>query len=177
MIGNAFDLGVQLHNRKIQFILSEDLWSKFSYSALNLEFKNWKSIKYLKDDCTGFIDSEINKIPKDKGGLYLFYLPCEIIPSITYFPLYIGRAQLTENQNLRKRVKEYFQHYSRDDERPKIYRMLKTWGSIIRVAYLELEDNKETINLEADIINSLLLPMNDKIPDKKIGQAIKAFES
>jgi hypothetical protein len=177
MNGNAFDLGLQLHNKKIQFILSEELWSKFTYNRLNLEFQNWKSIKYLKDDCSGFIDSEINKLPNDKGGLYLFYLPCEIIPALTYFPLYIGRAQKTNNQNLKKRVKEYFQHYANDDERPKIYRMLRTWGSQIRVAYLELEDNQETINLEEDIINSLLLPMNDKIPDKTIGQAVKAFES
>lgn len=176
MNGDAFDLGQQLHNNKVQFILSEGLWSKFTYTTLNIEFKNWKTIKYLKDDCSGFIESEIDKIPNDKGGLYLFYLPCEIIPTITYFPLYIGRAQKTKSQNLRKRVKEYFQHYTNDNERPKIFRMLRTWGSHIRVAYLELEENQETINLEAEIINSLLLPMNDKIPDKTISQAVKAFE-
>lgn len=176
MNGDAFDLGTQLHNRKIQVILSDELWSKFPSKKLNLDFKNWKSIKYLKEDCSGFITSEINKIPNDKGGLYLFYIPCDIIPPITYFPFYIGRAQKTKNQNLRKRIKEYFQHYSNDVERPKIYRMLRTWGSKIRVAYLELDDNSETINLESEIINTLLLPMNDKIPDKIIGKAIKAFE-
>jgi len=175
MDGNAFDLGVELHTRKVQYILSYDLWSRFGSVGLNLSFENWTSVKYLDATSSG-LNAEVDTIPNDVGGLYLFYVPCRVVPGITEFPFYIGRAQKTDSQNIRKRVKEYFQHFARDNERPKIYRMLKVWGPQLRLAYYPLPTNQTIVNLEKDIINSLLLPMNDQIPDKEIKAAITAFE-
>jgi excinuclease UvrABC nuclease subunit len=176
MDASAFQLGQEIHERKVTYILHKDLWDKFSYPGLNISFQNWQSIKYLNDQGTDFSD-EIGNIPNDSGGLYLFYTKCQIITGITEYPFYIGRAQLTDGQNLRKRVKEYFQKFSKDDERPKIYKMFSLWGKNLYLAYFPLPDNTTIIDLEKDVINSLLLPMNDLIPDKKIKQAIKAFES
>jgi excinuclease UvrABC nuclease subunit len=90
--------------------------------------------------------------------------------------LYIGRAQLTDGQNLRKRVKEYFQKYSRSNERPKISKMFRYWAKELFLAYYPLPDNNTVVNVEKDIINSLILPMNDLIPDKQIKEAVKAFQ-
>ncbi len=171
----AFQLGQEINNRKVPYILHKDLWDKFVYPGLDIDFSNWNSIKYLNDNGSAF-NEEVDNLPSDMGGLYLFYIKCVIIKGITEFPFYIGRAQLTEGQNIKKRVKEYFQKYSRDDERTKIYRMLNLWGKDLHVAYYPLPDNDVIVNLERDIINSLLLPMNDLIPDKTIKQAIKAFE-
>lgn len=171
----AFDLGREINDRKVNYVLHQQLWDRFAYPGINIEFFQWTKIKYLNDLGTDF-NEDIDTIPDNSGGLYLFYLKCKVIVGITEYPFYIGRAQLTDHQNLRKRIKEYFQKYSRDDERPKIYRMLRTWGKDLYVAYYPLEDNEDIVNFEKDIINSLLLPMNDLIPDKQIKQAIKAFE-
>ncbi len=53
--------------------------------------------------------------------------------------------------------------------------MFKYWGKELHLAFLVLDDNMNIIDLEKKLINSLLLPMNDEIPDKEIKQATKAF--
>lgn len=175
MDNKAFDLGSELNNRKVRYILSDDLWSRYDLNTFNLDFTTWPSVKYLNNDGSE-LNTEVSNIPKGNGGLYLFYVPCPVLPGIMEFPLYIGRAQKTAGQNLRKRVKEYFQLYNSDDERPKIYKMLQLWGSQLRVAYHVLDENSDVIELEKRIINSTLLPMNDQIPDSDIKAAVKAFE-
>lgn len=173
MNGTAFTLGEEIELRKVEYKLHGELWKKYQLERFN--FNNWEKIKYLNSDCSSFND-DVDKIPRDKGGLYLFYVKCEIISGITEFPLYIGRAQITKGQNLNKRVKEYFQHYNKDNERPKITRMLKYWGSELYLAYMTIEKNDEIKDLEKELINTLLLPMNTEIPDTEVKEAIKAFQ-
>lgn len=174
MLRSAFDLGEQMHLKKLEYIPHADLWNKFKINTIDLAFANWTSIKYLNDDATAFND-EIEKVPNDKGGLYLFYVKCPIIIGITEYPFYIGRAQLTTNQNLRKRVREYFTHFAKDDERPKITKMIRYWGQDLHLAFLSLPDNFSVVDFEKKLINGLLLPMNDKIPDQEISQGLSAF--
>jgi hypothetical protein len=171
----AFDLGERLNNRKIEFILHKPMWDKFVYPTLDLTLPKWTVVKYLNASGKSF-HKDVESIPNTKGGLYLFFVKCKIITGMTEYPLYIGRAQYTQGQNLRKRIKEYFQKYSANNERPKIYRMLRYWGKELYVAYYPLTTNAAIVNVERDIINSLLLPMNDAIPDKTIKKAIKAFK-
>lgn len=175
MLRSAFDLGEQMQLRKLEYIPHTDLWNKFKVTTIDLAFTNWTSIKYLNDDATDF-NKDIEKVPNDKGGLYLFYVKCPIIIGITEYPFYIGRAQLTANQNLRKRVREYFTHFAREDERPKITKMINYWGQDLHLAFLTLPDNFSVVDFEKKLINSLLLPMNDKIPDQEISQGISAFQ-
>ncbi len=175
MIASAFDLGEEITLRTLEYRAFNTLWRKYTLPTLDISFKNWKTIKYLNEGGDDF-NPLIDTVPDDKGGLYLFYAQCPIITGITDCPFYIGRAQLTVNQNLRKRVKEYFSKFSKDDERPKITRMFKYWSADLHLAYFILDDNEDVIDFEKKLINSLLLPMNDQIPDKEIRQAIKAFQ-
>lgn len=175
MLSSAFELAEQLQLRWLPYYIYKPLWDKFSITGIDLNFTNWHSTKYLNDDATKLNDG-INKVPSDRGGLYLFYVKCNIITGITEYPLYIGRAQYTDGQNLRKRVKEYFQKFSRTDERPKITKMFKYWSNDLYLAYITLEENRSVKDLEKLIINSLLLPLNDEIPDKEVKQAISAFQ-
>lgn len=175
MIGNAFSLGEEIELRKVEYKLHSDLWGKFSFPGLDLEFSNWTKIKYLNASADAF-EIDIENIPDNHGGLYLFYVKCKVISGITEYPLYIGRAQKTQTQNLRKRVKEYFQHYSKDNERPRVTRMFKYWAKDLYLAYIIIDENDEIMDLEKQLINSLLLPMNTEIPDAEIKQAIKAFQ-
>lgn len=174
MINSAFDLGERLNNQSVSYYLHKPLWDRFNFNQIDISFSRWQSIKYLNTTGDDF-NSDINKIPNDSGGLYLFYIKCSILTGITEFPFYIGRAQHTDGQNLRKRVKEYFQKYFRNNERPKITRMFKYWSSDLYLAYLPLDNNDNIVELEKQLINYLLLPMNDEIPDQEIKQAIKAF--
>jgi len=175
MIASAFTLGEEINLRKLEYRIFNNLWRRHTLPTIDISFNRWVKIKYLNDMCDNF-NPEVETIPDDKGGLYLFYVKCPIIPGITDFPFYIGRAQLTEGQNLRKRVKEYFSKFRRDDERPKITRMFKYWSDDLHLAYFVLDENADVIDFEKMIINSLLLPMNDQIPDQEIRQAIKAFQ-
>ena len=175
MNGNAFFLGEELELRKVEYKLHHDLWERFNFPTLDLSFENWTKLKYLNLSADDF-DPSIDTIPNNTGGLYLFYIKCKVISGITEYPLYIGRAQFTAKQNLRKRVKEYFQHYSKNNERPRITRMFKYWASELYLAYTAIEENEEIIDLEKHLINSLLLPMNTEIPDTEVKQAIKAFQ-
>mgnify|MGYP000636158000 CR=1 FL=1 len=175
MISSAFDLGEQIELRSLDYRLHQSLWFKYDLSDIDLSFQNWTTIKYLNDDGTGF-HSEVDTLPNSKGGLYMFFVKCPVIKGITEFPFYIGRAKLTDGQNLRKRCKEYFSKYSRDGERPKITRMFRYWSKDLFLSYFVLENNFAIVDYEKKLINSLLLPMNDQIPDKEIRQAVKAFE-
>ena len=174
MVSSAFDLAEHLNLRTLPYTLYQPLWQKYNLSDIDISFVKWTTIKYLNERSDDFSD-EINIVPNDKGGLYLFYIKCPIITGITEFPFYIGRAQLTEGQNLRKRVKEYYSKFSREDERPKITKMFKYWSADLHLAFLVLDENNTVIDYEINLINSLLLPMNDIIPEKEIRQAIKAF--
>lgn len=174
MLSSAFDLGEEMSNRVIRYILYKPVWDKFTYPALDLSFSKWTSVKYLNENGTA-LSEKISLVPNDKGGLYLFYVKCSLISGLTEYPLYIGRAQLTAGQNLRKRIKEYFQHYANDSERPKITKMLRYWGKELFVAFYPLDENENIINVEKDIINSTIFEMNDRIPDIEISQATKAF--
>jgi hypothetical protein len=174
MLSSAFDLGEDIKLRTLEYKVSSNLWNRYTLSAVDLAFNNWQTIKYLNDAGDGF-NSRINEVPNDRGGLYLFYAQCPIIRGITEYPFYIGRAQLTENQNLRKRVMEYYTKFSRNDERPKITTMFKYWAKDLYLAFIVLDNNNDVVDLEKTLINSLLLPMNDQIPDEEIRQAVKAF--
>ncbi|PKP28168.1 MAG: hypothetical protein CVU02_01750 [Bacteroidetes bacterium HGW-Bacteroidetes-19] len=174
MDDSAFLLGEELELRKVEYKLHRDLWDQFNFPELDLSFENWVKMKYLNANANA-LDEEVENVPDDSGGLYMFYIKCEIISGITEYPLYVGRAQYTEHQNLKKRVKEYFQKYAKNNERPKITKMFKYWASELYLAYYLLDENDGINELEKQFINSLLLPLNTNIPDTEIRQAINAF--
>lgn len=174
MITSAFELGEEINNRTLPFKLHNELWCKYDLTSLDLSFDNWTTIKFLNNEGTDFSE-EINILPNNKGGLYLFTIKCPVINKLTNYPVYIGRAQITENQNLRKRVREYFTKYARNDERPLITKMIHYWGKELYLSFFELEDNPNIIDYEKKLINSLLLPFNTEIPDIEIRQAVSAF--
>jgi hypothetical protein len=171
---SAFELGEGISLRTVEFSLWGVMWKRYDLSAIDLTLSKWTTIKYLNSDATDYGD-EIDLLPNDKGGLYLFSINCPVIPGSTELPAYIGRAKITDGQNLRKRCREYFSKFSREDERPKITRLFKYWSNELYLSFLPLDDNELIVDFEAKLINSLLLPFNDEIPEKEIRDAVKAF--
>ena len=175
MIGAAFDLAEPLKLKTVDYRLHQPMWAFFTDRKMDISFVKWKVVKYLNGKGSG-LHKDVESLPANSGGLYLFFIKCPVIGGLTEFPFYIGRAQFTTTQNLKKRCKEYFQKYAKTSERPKITRMIKYWGKDLFLAYYPIKSNKTIQSLEKQLINSLLLPMNDEIPEKIIRQAKKAFQ-
>lgn len=170
------DLATELQNHSVHFVLNPSLWNRFkNVKGVDIKKIKWKETKYLNDKNIRLHDS-INNINNRVGGIYLFVIKSNILPNTTEYLVYIGRAQLTNTHNLRIRVKKYIKEYISDKDRPKVGRMMNYWKNYLFLRYIELKDNDTIVEIEKRLINSLLPPFNDEIPDKKTRKAIKAFK-
>lgn len=122
---------------------------------------NWsKEIKYLEN---GQLSEEIKNIPKDYGGIYMFYLKGISLPFTENYILYIGRARKTATENINARAK----HYMYDKEsRINIKTMFEMWGDILYYRYYIDTDNDKIDNNEVLLIRSIVPPFNLEIPKK-----------
>lgn len=160
---------IQTH--KIHFILNpKNIWQSYSEKLRRItESDDWKEVKFLNDDASG-LNSDINTVPKDCGGVYVFVLKGGIIPDIHMYIMYIGRAQFTDYQNLNKRLHEYL-----NDSRPKIRQMRETWGQYLFIRYLPLSDNNTIKELEEELLRVIIPPCNEKYPEVISGVINAAF--
>lgn len=170
---SMMDLISGFNTKKILLELPSHLWHKISKDVLDIVKKaEWKSFKFFDGVQRS---SEIKRINNKSGGIYLFYISPEVIPQNHRIVMYIGRARYTNNQNLRKRITEYYGYVAPNYDRPKITTMFQQWSEDVYCSYLELDCSNETIDLiEKELINKLLPYCNDAIPDKKIQKAVKA---
>lgn len=156
---------------KLHFMLNVVLWDSFDSDILKMVSppNTWNEVKLL--DSNGHKNSQMNTIPNNTGGIYLFLAKTHILPESHMYLMYVGRAHCTATQNLRKRCCRY----PTEEKRPKIQRMVQQWGQYLYVKYLPLRDNRKIDTIEAELINKILPPFNDEIPDQNISAAVKAF--
>ena len=159
----AFETAETLRNHTVGFRLAPSLWDEFDVPDDIMQALEWNEIKFLNDTAEDFSD-EIDQLPDNHGGIYLFMIKSPVIPETTNYLAYIGRAQLTENHSLRVRCKKYFREYLSEKERPKITTMFQYYKANHYLRYASVEDNDLIIELESKLINSILLPFNDFIP-------------
>ena len=135
------------------------------------DINNWSpEIKYI-DSASSNISEAIRQLPNTEGGIYMFYLKGLNIPFIENYILYIGRCRYTENQNIRKRAKEYF-----TDRRDLIMHMFKFWKDHLYYRYFAETNNERIDNLEVKLIRAIVPPFNDAIPENiDIITSIPAF--
>ncbi|MDI6453538.1 hypothetical protein [Peloplasma aerotolerans] len=156
--------------------MSTHLWERFNprFDYL-LDQSRWNKFKYIKKDNT--ISDEISNVPTSQGGIYMFVIqPNKIYDSMLVMG-YVGRALLTDNMNLRIRIRQYMDYVRYPDkfERPLIRRLFKQWKDYIYCHYITVDGNEEIENLEKEIVNSMLPPFNSEIFDITIRAAVKAF--
>lgn len=166
---NEIDLCSSIPASKIDFILDPHLWDKCGQEIIDSINTTWSEVKFL-DESTYTLHESMGFLPNDKGGIYIFIAKPNIIPGSHLYIFYIGRSLITKSQNLRKRCSEYYK-----DKRPKVSRMIKNWGKYLYIRYLPLDDNDFISELEKTLINSILPPCNDEIPNKEIKAVVKAF--
>lgn len=174
MIGEAFPLGEQIKLHTFDFKLYPKLWNDFSVEEEIMLKLEWGETKFLNEDGTDFSD-EVKNFPIDSGGIYLFIIKSNVLKGISEYLAYIGRAQFTENHNLRVRCKRYLTQYINENERPKITTLMNYFKDHLYIRYTKVSSNELIIKLEAELINSLLPPFNDEIPNKIVRQAVNAF--
>ena len=159
------------------FVLSTILWDSFDIEIKSIlqSNDNWQEVKFLDEN--GRISNEINTVPNDAGGIYIFMAkPC-ILPNFHNYLMYIGKSSKTESRSLRIRLREYFYEKERINKRPKVRRMLNSWGKYLYIRYLPLYgfENSMIEKIESELINKILPPFNDKIPDKTIRDIVKEY--
>lgn len=174
MLGEAFPLGEQIKLHTFDFRLYPKLWVDFDIEDEIIEALEWTETKFLNDDGTDFSD-EVKNLPVDSGGIYIFIIKSNVLKGISEYLAYIGRAQFTDNHNLRVRCKRYLSLYLNEKERPKITTLMNYFKNHLFLRYTKVSDNELIVRLEAELINSLLPPFNDEIPNKVVRQAINAF--
>lgn len=174
MLGEAFPLGEQIKLHTFEFKLYPKLWDDFSVEDDIINALEWSETKFLNDEGNDFSD-EVKNLPNDSGGIYIFIIKSQVLRDISEYLAYIGRAQFTENHNLRIRCKRYLSQYLNEKERPKITTLINYYKDHLFLRYTKVSDNELIVRLEAELINSLLPPFNDEIPNKLVRQAIDAF--
>ena len=174
MIREAFPIGEQIKLHTFGFRLYPKLWIDFDIEEELMQALDWKETKFLNDEGTDFSD-DIKNLPTNFGGIYIFIIKSNVLKEVSEYLAYIGRAQLTENHNLRVRCKRYLTQYINEKERPKITTLMNYFKDHLYLKYTKVDNNDLIVRLEAELINSLLPPFNDEIPNKKIRQAVNAF--
>lgn len=174
MLKDAFELHKEAKLYTFDFTIVPKLWDDFQIPTDVMEALVWNEVKFLNDDGTAFSD-EFDQIPNDQGGIYIFIIKSKVLPGISEYLAYIGRAQLTTNHNLKARCRRYFREYLNEKERPKITSLINFFKKHLYLKYATVPDNETIVRLEAELINSILPPFNDAIPSKVIRQAVNAF--
>lgn len=159
-MSKMIDLCHSIRNNSLHITLNpQNCWETFNHSFDSvINSNNWGEIKFLNDEANG-INDDIQKVPTDKGGIYLFVLQPNIVPQVHKYILYVGRVKSTANQNLRKRFREYV-----TDDRSDIMLMRETWGKDLYIRYLPLTDNTIIDALEKELIRVIIPPCNSVYP-------------
>ena len=74
-------------------------------------------IKYL--DSEGKLSKELDDLPNNSGGLYLFFIQGTTVPASEKYLAYIGRAKYTDTENIQKRVKGIYGKASKSNAAPR----------------------------------------------------------
>lgn len=145
---------------KVPFVLNPtNEWEAFPPHLLEIIKNPWTEFKYFSED-SKTINSEISTVPNTTGGIYLFLIRPNIIPSVPAYLAYIGRAHISDSENLRKRVRQY----ATETKRLKILEMKHYWSPHLYLRYLPLSDNATIDAVEDELIKAILPPYNDRYP-------------
>lgn len=132
---------------------------------------NWsEEIKYYNADGV-HASTEIDNLPDNTGGVYVFYIKGHNLTFFENYILYIGRCKSTSSQNIRKRALEYLK-----DSRETIKSMMTVWKADLYYRYFPDTDNDRIDRAEALLIRAIVPFYNEKIPDSiSVQPTINAF--
>ena len=157
------------------YTLSPELWSKFKIDDLpGVDFSNWKEEKLIEN---GKFSDSLANITNAYGGIYIYSIEPNIIPSIGCYVMYIGKASKTQNENLRVRVKSYQKQIGSNYDRDRLHRLFVKWGDYVHVHYLAIDSTNAVITaLEDRLIAAYGKPRcNSDVRVESVKRATRAF--
>ncbi|MCI9007949.1 MAG: hypothetical protein HFI13_07550 [Lachnospiraceae bacterium] len=166
---NYVDMCLRHKVLTLNFELNIDKWNDFDPRIKKIVSKEWKMVKYMNEDGTK-LNQEVETVPDDAGGVYLFLLKPEIIPGVHLYIMYIGRARRMKKFSLRQRCKAYYK-----DTRPEITMMRELWGAQLYFRYLVLENDELIAEVEEELLRVIIPPCNTRIPKYNEMPAQAAF--
>ncbi len=170
------DLASEIRLHQVEFTLCPGLWNTYDFSDFDCNGLPWTEVKFLTDDAS-HLHSDMDKLPKTSGGIYLFFVKSPILSNVVNYLMYIGMARLSNKNSLRTRCKNYFYEYNSNDViRPYIGTMIKQWGKYLYIRYINVDDNKTIENLEMKLIAAFNPPFNKEFDIRSIGRAVSAFD-
>lgn len=174
-MGTLYDpVESDLASYQMTFILSPELWEKFNLEGINVDYSKWARVKMM--DADKELSDEINRIPNDCGGIYVYVIVSPIIPNGGNYLMYIGKATKTESENLRARVRTYKKQFGEKYNRPKLHNMFTKWGEYVYVYYLPMKSSAADIK---EIEDRLIAaygrpPCNKEILIRSVKDAVDA---
>lgn len=174
-MGTLYDpVNSDLGSFRSTFILSPELWDKFNLDGINVDYTKWNYVKMMTD--SGELSDEINEIPSDCGGIYVYVIYPKVIPDCGLYIMYIGKATKTENENLRARVRSYKKQFGTKYNRTKLHALFCKWGKYVYVYYLPIMTTaKDITELEDRLIAAYgRPPCNKEILIKSVKDAVEA---
>lgn len=159
---------------KLQFILSPELWKKFSLDGIAVDYTKWNCVKMI--DSEGNINPETNQIPAEYGGIYIYAIAPHLVTNCGTYIMYIGKATKTNSENLRARVRSYKKQFGDSYNRTKLHSLFTKWGDYVYVYYLPINSTAEDITeLEDRLIAAFgRPPCNKQILIKSVKDAVEA---
>ena len=157
------------------YIMSPELWKKFNIDDLSgIDFSKWKRLKLIE---AGAFSKDLTKIPSSYGGIYIYCIEPEIVPSVGCYIMYIGKATKTANENLQVRVRSYNKELGQNYERDRLHRLFLKWGEYVYVHYLAVDASGEIITaLEDRLIGAFgKPPCNAEVRVQSVKKAVRAF--
>lgn len=154
-----------VENQWRKFCLDTSIWSSETKIIHKLKF-NWQEVKFKKEN--------IDKIPESKG-IYLFVVkPIKLQYSNdnqTYI-MYVGSTK-----NLKNRFLNYFQYKNCTEPSDQLKRiMVLIWENYLYFNYQNVDvTEKKLIDIEFDLIDTLIPPMNNRFRAKIIKQSVKLY--
>lgn len=91
---NIVDMCKREKEITLDIVLNIDKWETIDPDIKDIISNGWENNKFLNEDGTG-IGEDINNVPDDKGGIYVFLLKPKIIPQI-----YVYRKELERKTDL-----------------------------------------------------------------------------
>jgi len=157
------------------YYLHPELWSNYLQVTSKLHSQeNWSEyIKYLNDK--NEVSEEIKSIPKNYGGIYIFFIQGISLPFCERYLAYVGRAQCTKTESLQSRLKSYLPESKTANGRTRIVRMFKYWKEHLYIRYYKSKDNEFIKQCESALIQAILPPFNSDLTEYKVKSPKKAF--
>lgn len=147
------------------FCLSTELWENYERRRSEIDLQKLEKIKYFDGE---ILSSEINNLPNDKGGVYIYIIDNSVLSCSGSYIMYVGRARKTDTENLRKRAKSHYSQYVRHEENERLEKLFDNWKKYIYLLYLPIDGNDEIDLAEDELILALTPPCNKDYPAPKI---------